>query len=186
MWFKNLLLINPRLKKKIQIIGATLLVLIIFGGGYYLATRGSLSKVNLSGLISTLQREEEKAPAPESPEIILEVQTPQPQEQKPEPSSLEVFEEVAQKGDGITHLARRALKRYLEERGGTIKLSQGQKLFVEDYLQKKTGSYWLFLGEKISFSQELIEEAIEHAQKLTQEQIAHLDQLAQSVPGLNY
>lgn len=191
MWFRNLLISSSKIKKRIQIIGVTILVLMLFGGGYYLATKGYLSRANLSGLSSIFEREEKKSAIEESPELIVEVPTPAQPEEKIEStqtSSSNVFEEIAQKGDGITHLARRALKRYLQEKGESlgIKLSPGQKLFVEDYLQKKTGSYWLFLGEKISFSEELIKEAIDHAQALSQGQISNLDNLAKSVPSLNY
>lgn len=191
MWFRNLLISSSKIKKRIQIIGVTILVLILFGGGYYLATKGYLSRANLSGLSSIFEREEKKSAIEESPELIVEVPTPAQPEEKIEStqtSSSNVFEEIAQKGDGITHLARRVLKRYLQEKGESlgIKLSPGQKLFVEDYLQKKTGSYWLFLGEKISFSEELIKEAIDHAQALSQGQISNLDNLAKSVPSLNY
>lgn len=107
-----------------------------------------------------------------------------PQEERTPPTKTLIYEETAQKGEGITHLARRALKRYLTERG--INLTPEQKLYAEDYIQKKTGNYWLKLGEKLTFSQDLIEEAIQKAQSLSPEALKNLTKFVKLVPALNY
>ncbi|MBC7074336.1 hypothetical protein H5T58_03105 [Candidatus Parcubacteria bacterium] len=185
------LLVKAKSKTTLQIAGVIILAFLVFAGGYYLARKGYFHKLNLSQLATLVKTEEKETPAPtpEMPEIVIEPQLSQKETQAQQaPQSETKYEEIAQKGEGITHLARRALKRFLEEKGNAlgIKLSPGQKLYVEDYLQKKIGGYWLFLGEKISFSEQLIKEAIDHALSLTPIQIEHLNQMAQAVPSLNY
>jgi len=82
------------------------------------------------------------------------------------------------KGEGITHLARKALKDYLKEHPDR-KLSNEHKVYIEDYLkdrilEKRTGSKFLELGEEISFSSDMIEEAIDSSLHLTQKQLDNL------------
>lgn len=96
------------------------------------------------------------------------------------------YEQEARPGEGITHLARRALKEYLVEKGQGLNLTPEHKIYIEDYLQNKTGDFWLKVGQKLTFSEELIKEAIEHAQQLTPEQLQNLTQYSQLVPELNY
>ena len=95
-----------------------------------------------------------------------------------------VYSETARKGEGITHLARRAIKEYLQTHH--LKMSPEQKVYMEDYLQNHTGNRLLMIGEEINFSTNLIQEAIGHAQKLTQAQLNNLRQYSQLVPSLNY
>jgi len=67
-----------------------------------------------------------------------------------------------------------------------LNLTPEHKIYIEDYLQKKTGDYWLQVGQKLTFSEELIKEAIEKAQTLTQQQLQNLAQYVKLVPELNY
>ncbi|NCF75434.1 MAG: hypothetical protein GWO87_03035 [Xanthomonadaceae bacterium] len=81
----------------------------------------------------------------------------------------DVFIETAQPREGITHLARRALDKYLKQINHVekIKLTEEQKVYIEDYLQNKIGSEFLKVGESKEFSAELIEEAILNSQNLS-------------------
>lgn len=85
----------------------------------------------------------------------------------------------AQRGDGITHLARRAITEYLQNSGKT--LSAEQKVYAEDYVQNKTGSEMLEIGQKLSFSNDLLKEALEKAEVLEAWQIENLKQYIQAV-----
>jgi len=90
-----------------------------------------------------------------------------------------------QAGEGITHLARRALKNYLEERPTDFaEITPEHKIYIEDYLAKKMGGGWLMLGETLTFSEDLIVEAIQKARELTPEQLENLKQYSQLVPSL--
>ncbi|TSC53503.1 MAG: Uncharacterized protein LiPW39_223 [Parcubacteria group bacterium LiPW_39] len=92
----------------------------------------------------------------------------------------------AAKGHGATHLARSALKEYLKEKPElAAQLKVEHKIYIEDYLQKHTAhSKILKVGDEISFSNELIKEAIDQAQKLTDSQIKNLSQYVPLVPSL--
>ncbi len=93
----------------------------------------------------------------------------------------EDYREVAKKGDGLTHLARRATTSYIEDE--SINLSSEERIYVEDYVQKrlapeKTGLRHLEVGEEIEVPIELIEEAIAQAELLTTHQIENLSHYA--------
>lgn len=96
-----------------------------------------------------------------------------------------VFKQTAQAGEGITHLARKALKDYLETKRPELNLSAEQKIYCEDYLQNKTANRPLEIGEELSFSTTLIEEAIASSQGLTESQLQNLSQYVPLVPSLS-
>jgi len=91
------------------------------------------------------------------------------------------YEETAEKGEGITHLARKALKQYLEEKNVNFSLTSEHKVYIEDYLQNKTGDYQLKLGQKVGFSEDLMTEAINSSQKLSSKQLESLRQYSVQV-----
>jgi hypothetical protein len=80
--------------------------------------------------------------------------------------------QVAAKSEGVTHLARRAVKEYLGS--ANENLSAEQKIYAEDFLRKKTGTKTLEVGEKIEFSVDLIKQGVEQAKGLNQKQIENL------------
>jgi uncharacterized protein YneF (UPF0154 family) len=161
-------------KRRIFNLGVLLAFVLILVGGYFLVFR------EIPGLRVAQVLPEKKVEKEELPEVVIT-----PTEKTEVLAQPKVYEEVAEPGEGITHLARKALKEYLKENGGP-NLTPEHKIFIEDYLQKKTGDYWLQVGQKLTFSEELIKEAIEKAQTLTQEQLQNLTQYAQLVPELNY
>lgn len=77
--------------------------------------------------------------------------------------------EKAFKGDGVTHLARRALKNYLKD--SPQELTNEHKVYIEDYLKDNVGSGPLEIDEEIAFSEDLIKEAIDASLQLTPEQL---------------
>jgi len=94
--------------------------------------------------------------------------------------------EVAERGEGITHLARKVLKKHLQKNPQSFEVTPEHKVYIEDYIAKKLGGEWLKLGETLEFPEDLIKEAIEKAAKLTPEQLENLIQYSQLVPSLNY
>jgi len=82
------------------------------------------------------------------------------------------IEKIAEKGDSITTLARSAVKDYLQEKG--LELSREHKLFMEDYIQRKTGYQELEIGDKISFSKDLLQETLNEANELSEEILEEL------------
>ncbi|MBL7053118.1 MAG: hypothetical protein ISS02_00435 [Candidatus Portnoybacteria bacterium] len=82
--------------------------------------------------------------------------------------------EKANPGEGVTHLARRALKNYLED--NPQELTNEHKVYIEDYLKDKTGLNPLEIGEEVSFSEDLVKEAIDASLQLTPDQLKNLEQ----------
>lgn len=82
------------------------------------------------------------------------------------------YEEIAGKGDSITTLARKAIKEYMDENG--IEINSEQRVFCEDYIQKKIGDREINTGEKIVVSGDLIKEAVNKSLDLSPDQIDNL------------
>ncbi len=83
--------------------------------------------------------------------------------------------EVAGPGEGITHLARKALKKYMEL-DEDIELQDEHKIYIEDYLKDMIGSEPLEIGDTIKFSVRDIVEAINASLLLSDAQIDNLSQ----------
>ena len=96
------------------------------------------------------------------------------------------FTATAAPGNGATHLARQVLKEYLKDKSDVAnQLNAEQKIYIEDYLQKHvTHSNILKVGDKLSFSQDLMANAISQAQKLSASQIKNLHKYVLLVPSL--
>ncbi len=91
----------------------------------------------------------------------------------------------ANKGAGITHLARQAAKEYLDQHADLKQnITPEHKIYIEDYIQKKTGSYGLKVGQELTFDNNLIKEAIDHASQLSEKQLQNLHKYVLLVPSL--
>jgi len=94
----------------------------------------------------------------------------------------QVYREIAEQGEGLTHLARRAVANYLEESDQNV--SAEKKIYMEDYIQlridlnRSDGSRGLEVGQEIEISQELISEALSMAENLTTEDVTNLSYYA--------
>ncbi|MBZ9573001.1 hypothetical protein KJA17_02385 [Patescibacteria group bacterium] len=120
--------------------------------------------------------------------MIVEIEEEFPEGEIPETVLPEAkrYIEAAETGDGITHLARRALRSYLSENPQDFDATPEHKIYIEDYLTKQKGDHWLQLGETMELSGDLIEEAIEKSETLSPEQLENLTQYSQLVSSLNY
>ena len=85
-----------------------------------------------------------------------------------------IYTVYANSGEGITHLARRALNEYLQETEEEFGLTEEHKIYVEDYLQNKTGSESIEVNHQETFSESLIKEAISNAKQLTPKSLDNL------------
>lgn len=95
----------------------------------------------------------------------------------------DIYTVKAESGDGITHLARKALKDYLKQNSNK-NLTKEQKIYIEDYMQNATGTEMLEIGETRTFSKSLIEEAITASESLTPAQLDNLKQYSSQVSDL--
>ena len=96
----------------------------------------------------------------------------------------ETYVEKAEKGDGLTHLSRKAITTYMNEEG--LELSDEERVYMEDYVQKriapeKTGPRYLEVGEEVEISREIIEDALLEVENLTPNQLDNLTHYASLV-----
>lgn len=84
------------------------------------------------------------------------------------------YTETAVFGDGITHLARRALEEYMQETGDGADLAKEKKIYIEDYMQNRTGSEKINIGHQETFSESLIKEAISNANNLSEKSLKNI------------
>lgn len=91
--------------------------------------------------------------------------------------------EEAQVGDGLTHVARRAVDRYLDDVGDEI--GAERRVYVEDHIQKSLGGGSLSIGEEVSISRDLIAEAVDLSFDLDPILIENLEQYSSSVSSFN-
>ncbi len=190
---------------------SVLLVVIAVGGSIYAYSQKTTIKENIidesENQETTVTEEEtsqetvgeEKITIEESAEASEEI-TPkengkvasdqtealQESQEKPETEEQtgEIFIEKAEAGEGITHLARKALKEYLAKRENNLELTKEHKIYIEDYLQNRIGHEALKLGEERTFSKDSIEKAIKAAQKLNDKQLKNIEQFSTLVPNL--
>ena len=94
------------------------------------------------------------------------------------------FIESAAKGEGSTHLARRALANYLEKNPDTS-LTPEHKIYIEDYLRKNVskGSS-VQIGTSLEFSKDLVQQAITKSKTLSDKQLQNLHKYSVRVPSL--
>lgn len=81
---------------------------------------------------------------------------------------------TASKGDGITHLARKALEEYIQETANGSDLTKEQKIYAEDYIQNRTGNEKINTGHQETFSENLIKDAISNANNLSEKSLENL------------
>lgn len=90
----------------------------------------------------------------------------------------------AVKGDGKTHLARRALKEYLTNSGSDSSINKEQKIYIENYLAKRLAKNNIYLNDEVSFDKTNIVQAIDKAKTLTAAQLKNLEQYSAKVKSL--
>lgn len=91
------------------------------------------------------------------------------------------FIEVAESGNGLTHLARAATTDYLEKNADSS-LTVEHRIYIEDYLRKKVSHEGgVHVGTSVEFSKDLIQEAIGASKNLTPNQLENLKQYSSKV-----
>lgn len=165
-------------QENLRIIVSIFIVAAIALGIYSYSQRAeNLSDEDIASLLETKGDEAEDSAA-NTDETVSKgtVVTPELSEEK-ETS----FVETAETGDGMTHLARRALTHALEN-NADWNLSAEQKVYVEDYLQKHAGgNAALNPGSKVEFSKEMMNQAVQNAKALNEAQLARITPYAQKV-----
>lgn len=194
---------NEWIKNHSRAITSLIIVAIIVGVGIYAYNKPDVEEESLATVADEQEENEAKTEeSNDSIEILENSNTNNSSESSETPSaevkgdvevaepterSIEMKSDIvtvsAVRGDGVTHLARYALKEYLQSNSN--ELSGEQKVYIEDYLRKKTDSASLAIGESKTFSISLITEAIDSAKQLNENQIQNLSKYVKLVPELS-
>ncbi len=176
---------NRWLKRAWRPLAATLIVLLLVAGAVYFYQ-------NYQKRIGLLEPALEKIIVSTNPIVSAPV-TAAPNNQVKNAVAPEVGRDensiivTAAKGNGLTHLARQALKEYLKDKPELAqKLTAEHRIYIEDYLRKHiTGqSKTLHAGDQLTFSDNDIQNAINAALALNDNQIKNLGQYVSLVPSL--
>ncbi|MBI3255732.1 MAG: hypothetical protein HYZ63_02065 [Candidatus Andersenbacteria bacterium] len=84
------------------------------------------------------------------------------------------YVEVAQKGDGLTHLARRATSRYLNENTVDFAVTNEHRIYIEDYIKDHMQRTPTRIGAEKEISFDLIKAAVESSKTLNEKQLKNL------------
>ena len=126
-----------------------------------------------------LEEEEEKEEETEEEVAIEDTDD----EEEPVVVENDVYTQRAQKGEGLTHLARQALTSHMERED--LDLTDEHRIFIEDYvqeqLQTERGTDLVEEEDEVEISEELLDEAVEEANDLTPEELQNLQQYSASV-----
>lgn len=88
----------------------------------------------------------------------------------------------ANAGDGVTHLARRAVAEYSKDK--EITLSKEQKIYAETVLKNKYYKHHLNPSQEVTFELSDLEETIQKAQNLSEKEIKAWSKYSHLVPSL--
>ncbi len=126
-------------------------------------------KVSYQNTVTATQEQEKE---------IGQATTNDEEDRTKEKQAVSYYTETAQRGDGLTHIARRVILTYITSE--EAELSAEQVVYAEDYLQKRLqeerDEEIVLLGEDVAVSYQLVENAVEMANNLTQDQISNLKQ----------
>jgi len=162
------LLASPSIKlfwkseKVKSILTALLVVVLVSASFFYLFTKDNYQGKLTGTFLGNLPNQEETS------------------EEENECCQILDYQEEAQEGEGLTHVARRVLENHFKKENITD-FTVEHKVFMEDYLQRRLGGHSLVLGEKVTISQELISQAISEAELLSQDQLDNLKQYSGSL-----
>jgi hypothetical protein len=187
------------LEDNLRILLSILIVIAIAGGIYSYSQRSqspTITEVGEEEMIAEaptettentdVETQQEAQPETEAP-AETETTAPQDQQVTSTETSRETetsFIEAAQRGEGTTHLARRALANYLEKNPDSA-LTAEHKIYIEDYLRKNSGRQGgLAVGSSVEFSKDAIRGAIEKSKQLNDAQLQNLKKYSARVASL--
>lgn len=164
-----------RIKESPRTVSALIIILIVAAAIYAFSGEEAAQPGIPTGEEAAVLQEAEEIVEKE-PQIAAETnESGQTGEVLPEAKrTKEGYMEVAQAGDGYTHLARRATTRWLSENQANYAVADEHRIYIEDYIQNKLGTRGLELGESQTVSFGLITEAVAAAGELNEQQLNNL------------
>lgn len=173
-----------RIQESPRTVSALIIILIVAAAIYAFSGRqdpnanpDTTPQVNEAGETITEEGEDEEDATPTSTPADGTSPTQQPPKELPQARKTDSgYEEVAQPGDGVTHLARRATSRWIQENQAGYDVSKEHQIYIEDYIQKKVAKRGLSIGETQTISFDLVKEAVDSAKNLSESQLKNLSQ----------
>jgi uncharacterized protein YxeA len=161
-------------------------IVIIIAGGIYSYSKRTDSPIVAQQAASTDENATDENQADTDEKTVTENQGAA-QEVSSTQTSKETegsFVETAVKGDGLTHLARKATANYLEKNQDSA-LTKEHKIYIEDYLRKNVGQKGgIRVGTSVEFSKDLIAKAIAQSKTLNERQLKNLQKYSSRVSSL--
>lgn len=175
--------ILERLRNSPRTVSTIIVILIIAGAIFAFSDRGS-PRPSPSPEPETKSTDVAASPAARpSPAANGETMKPSPSatplSQASETS--EAYTEVAERGQGLTHLARKATGRYLEANTSDFTVTNEHRVYVEDYIKDRLERIPVHVGDTRIISKELIREAVSASQKLSGAQLKNLQKYSRVV-----
>lgn len=183
-----------RLRNSPRTVSTIIVVLIVVGAIFAFSDRGNEPAISPAS-DATETPATDASPTPEGEEVTpsptaadeaksdeadgtpTPTPTPLPEAQETDAA----YVEVAGKGDGVTHLARRAMLRNVEAASPDFEVTAAHKVWIEDYVKDRLGSAPLALGENRTIEKNLIREAIGKSKELTDAQLKQLERYSRLV-----
>lgn len=173
-----------RLKESPRTVSALIIILIVAAAIYAFSGNEATPPTGTVG--ETGQQAEEVTPQPEvtsetgkpspSPSVMMKKNEVLPEARKTD----RAYVEVAQRGEGVTHLARRAASQWLQENKADFEVTAAHKVYIEDYIRKNVGSKkGLALGEQQEIPFDVVKDAVAKAKDLSPNQLKNLQKYAQ-------
>ncbi|HLC48969.1 MAG TPA: hypothetical protein VJI96_01110 [Candidatus Andersenbacteria bacterium] len=174
-----------KMKESPRTVSAIIIVLIVAAAIYAFSGNEQTAEELASDVSPSAAPEASSTPAPEDKETPKTTVTPtvpvdkgtltEASKKLPEAKVTDTaYVEVAQKGDGLTHLARRATTRYLSDHEVGYTLTNEHRIYIEDFIRKNIPKHPVRIGMEETISFELVQQAVEAAGKLTAPQLKNL------------
>lgn len=188
-------------KENFSLIILPIIAIIVLATGIYLYSKQK-AQLSIQDIANVISQQEETTQVPEEKEksvaeedkkekekvAVTETLEGETTTEKP-PVAQKTYTYIAKKGEGTTHLARYAIKDYLlnDPTGKTLKakLTAEHKVYAEDYIKDVINKSSLKVGESLSFSADLIQEAVNKSLKLNDKQLANLKQFTKKIVSFN-
>lgn len=170
-------------QENLRIIVSVFIVAAIALGIYSYSQRTEVSDNEADTLLETKGGEETSVPEnkPTSETVKAEVKNNVVVTAELSRETETSFIEQAERGNGKTHLARRALAHYLEKNADSS-LTNEHKVYIEDYLRKNVSHQGGVTSKtSIEFSKNLIKQGIEKSKTLNDKQLQNLQKYSARV-----
>lgn len=174
--------LTKSVKENWRVIAVAVIVIAVFVNSWGNGQNPPDNQGNPSEQSTETPQSQSNEPEANTPQQTPDSNTAQAKE-NPDVLGESLIKQTASPGEGVTHLARRTVKEYLNSKSET--LGAEQKIYLEDYLVKSTGLKSLEIGQTVEFQNDSIKAGLEKAKNLNEKQIQNLSKFVPLVKNLN-